>query len=278
MMGAALIAALILATDAGAPPAPTPVDPDASWLLGEAAPELMRERILAMSGRMLGTPYVHSPLGEGDGPDPDPTIRFDAVDCLTFVEETLALSMADAPTDVRSLLNSLRYAQERTWDDRNHLMEAQWVPNNIKKGYLRDVTREYGGAEVVTTRKVLSKETWTVESSKALMLPEEKQITGEFELDVLPLDKVMARAKDIPSGTVMVVVREEKPKKVTRVTHLGFVVQKGKKTYLRHAARNLYKSVVDEELGAFLGRNSKYAKWKVTGVSLYEPQRAVAER
>jgi hypothetical protein len=52
------------------------------------------------------------------------------------------------------------------------------------------------------------------------------------------------------------------------VTHLGFVVQKGKRTYLRHAARNRW--VLDEDLETFVARNAKYTKWRVTGVSLFE--------
>ena len=66
------------------------------------------------------------------------------------------------------------------------------------------------------------------------------------------------------------VVRDDLPLKATRITHLGFVVQKGKRTWLRHAARSRYARVVDEDLETFLARNAKYTKWKVTGVSLFE--------
>ena len=38
----------------------------------------------------LGVPYQESPLGEGVLPDADPVIRFDAFDCVTFVETVLA--------------------------------------------------------------------------------------------------------------------------------------------------------------------------------------------
>ena len=62
------------------------------------------------------------------------------------------------------------------------------------------------------------------------------------------------------------------PLKATRVTHLGFVVQKGRRTWLRHARRGVDGNgrVVDEDLESFLARNAKYDKWKVTGVSLFE--------
>src|SRR5690242_633503 len=54
----------------------------------------LTKRLLSNSERFLGVPYLASPLGEGEGFDADPTLRFDAVDCLTFVEETIALSLS----------------------------------------------------------------------------------------------------------------------------------------------------------------------------------------
>src|SRR5712692_3563301 len=69
-------------------------------------------RLLDVSERFLGTPYVVSPLGEGGGKDADPLIRFDAVDCLTFVEETMAISYAADPRGVEPILSELRYVRE----------------------------------------------------------------------------------------------------------------------------------------------------------------------
>lgn len=268
MFGFAVISLLATAPAS----APAPAGDDVDWLLSEAPLEsrVIPRRIEQMSARFLGTPYVHSPLGEGEGVDPDPPIRFDAVDCLTFVEETMALALAPTPSEVEPLLERVRYAERRSYEERNHLMEAQWLPHNVQKGFVRDVTREYGGKDTVVARKSITKAVWASPSSKALGLPESKQPVGNFDLEMIPLDKVRAHAKDIPSGTILLVVREDRPTKVTRITHLGFVIQKGERTYLRHAARDRYARVVDEDLETFLARNSKYAKWPVSGVALYE--------
>jgi hypothetical protein len=104
-----------------------------------------------------------------------------------------------------------------------------------------------------------------------LKLPRERQVQGTFSLDMIPLERVLAHAGKVASGTILVVLRDDLPFKATRVTHVGFVVQKGKRTFLRHAARG-YERVVDEELSAFLARNTRYSKWKVTGVSFFEPR------
>jgi len=245
----------------------------AAFLSGDAVLPL-RDRLLRVSERFLGTPYIHSPLGEGRGVDPDPTFRLDAVDCLTFVEQAMAMSMATSETDVTRVLEGLRYASSPTYEDRNHLMEAQWLPNNQRKGFVVDVTRRYGGEDTVRVQKTLTPVTWTSRSSLALGLPKERQPRGTYSLNMIPLDRVMTHARQVPSGTILVVLRDDLPLKATRVTHLGFVVQKGRRTWLRHARRGVDGNgrVVDEDLETFLARNAKYDKWKVSGVSLYEPR------
>ncbi len=85
---------------------------------------------------------------------------------------------------------------------------------------------------------------------------------GEFPLTILPLKKIASRAKSIPSGTVMMIVREEREFVATRITHLGFIVQKHGRTYLRHAAKTVFARVVDEDLERILDRNARYDKWR----------------
>lgn len=230
----------------------------------------LSERLVEASRHFLNTPYIISPLGEGKGRDPDPTLRYDAVDCLTFVEESIALALAKGPDEVELLLTQLRYGHEPLYEDRNHLMEAQWLPNNERKGFIRDVTRLYGGDATEQVTKRLAPEAWMSGTGRALGLPKERHVTGDFTLDIIPLAKVLEHAKGIPSGTILVVVREDAPFRVTRITHLGFVIQRGGRTYMRHAALSVYGRVVDEDLESFVSRNLKYDKWRVTGVSLFE--------
>jgi hypothetical protein len=228
------------------------------------------ERLLEVSARFLDVPYVFSPLGEGEGKDPDPLFRLDAADCLSLVEESLAMGLAPRPADVPDYLAAIRYGPEQSYDGRNHLMEAEWLPHLISLGLLKDVTARFGGHETQEARTVLTEASWRSPSSQALALPRERQVIGTFRYHVIPLERVLERVRTVPSGVVLIVVREERPFKVTRMTHLGFVVQRGGHTYLRHASKSRHHRVVDEELGEFLERNARYDKWPVTGVSLYE--------
>ncbi len=238
--------------------------------LAELQPLPFKERLLAASERFLGTPYGVSPLGEGEGVDPDPRLRWDSVDCVTFVEESMALSLAHRPEEVLPRLDAIRYRGGTPgYTARNHLMEAGWLPANTEAGFVRDVTFALGGADAVTGHKVLGPEAWESAGGRALALPESAHATGTFSFGLLPLARVRAHARGFPSGTVLLVVREDGPDRITRVSHLGLVVQRGGKTYLRHATSVPPRAVVDEELGHLLARQAR-AAWKVVGVSLWE--------
>src|SRR4030095_15162729 len=52
-------------------------------------------RFVEGSRLLLGVPYVNGPLGEGEvgGPDPEPRYDLTRADCVTFLEESLALAL-----------------------------------------------------------------------------------------------------------------------------------------------------------------------------------------
>jgi hypothetical protein len=237
--------------------------------LGEMGGRPLEERLLYMSARFVGTPYAHSPLGEGEGIDRDPRFRLDRVDCLTFVETSMALALSETPEDVLHVLDSIRYRGRPDYVARNHLMEAQWLPSNVAKGFLREVTHSLGGPEALASDKVIGPEAWASTTGRALQLPPASRPTGHFPLGVLPVEAIASQAAHWSSGTLLLVVREDAPWRVTRISHLGFVVQRGGRTFLRHATRGWKNGVVDEELSHLLARHARY-RWKVVGVSLWE--------
>jgi len=149
--------------------------------LAELQPLPLQERLLAASERFLGTPYGYSPLGEGEGVDPDPRLRFDSVDCVTFVEETMALALARRPEEVLPLLDRIRYRDGIPgYAGRNHLMEAGWLPANTAAGFARDVTLALGGKDAVVAQKVLGQKAWEGEVARGLALPVSAHVTGTF--------------------------------------------------------------------------------------------------
>lgn len=231
----------------------------------------LSERLADVAEGFLGTPYVLSPLGEGEGHDPDPTIRWDALDCVTLVEETMALALAPGKDRLLPTLNQIRYSGAPAWETRNHITEAQWLPHLVEAGYLKDVARQWGGGDTRVLKKVFTDETWKAKSAQGLALPEAARPHGEFTLNVIPPALAVEKLAQAPSGLVLVIVRADRPWLVTRVSHVAMLLQTRKGPTLRHASRSSRK-VVDEPLGSYLKRNLDYGKWTIEGLAVYEVQ------
>ncbi|HEY0838637.1 MAG TPA: N-acetylmuramoyl-L-alanine amidase-like domain-containing protein [Vulgatibacter sp.] len=236
------------------------------------------ERAKAASEAMLGTPYRFSPLGEGAGVDPDPRLRWDAVDCLTLVETTLAAGEARAPGEVEAILDDIRYAdgEPPAFANRLHLMEAQWIPDLQRKGYLEEVTARFGGDAVVNVSIAYDEASWKARE-KLRILPWQPSFAGEHAIPYIPLAAAAALASSLPEGLVVNVVRAPVPGAVTNVTHLGFLVIRDGKRYVRHAALR-QRAVIDEPLDRFIARHAQMRRREVLGINLQavrpNPERA----
>lgn len=266
----ALGVALSVCLPAGAAWRPPDEGAVAARIARARAARSIADKLRIVSDPFVGAPYQLSSLGEGRGADPDPRIRFDAFDCTTFVETTLALALAHDLDEARRLLDFIRYRGGRPdFLARRHFPAAEWIPELAALGFLRDVTREVGGDEVVVEKKVLNARVWAQRKRPAtLELPPERIPNGVFALDVWPLDKARAGQDRIPPGTVLNLVRVDFKTVPVRVSHQGIVIIKDGKRYLRHAADRYYHSVVDEPLDRFFARMQQYRKWPVRGVHL----------
>lgn len=228
----------------------------------------------AASGAFLGTPYVLDPLGEGPGtaPDPDPTVRYDAVDCVTYVAEVLALCRARDAAQVPAVLQAIRYrGTAATYADRNHFMESGWVPSNTRKGFVRDITAQVAGADLTHDARTVTLATWHHRTDAAqLTLPDDRAPVGHFDLQYLPLDKVMAHARDIPSGAILLVAHQSGPRATNRISHLGFAIRRGGEVFVRHAS-SLRHQVIEDPLAAFVRKDQRYKRWPVEGYVFLQP-------
>lgn len=102
----------------------------------------------------VGTPYHDGPLGEGPGApyDADPIIDLSRADCVTFVEQSVALAMARDYASATAGLQQLRYAGGKVdYAQRNHFMIADWIPNNT---WCRDISDTLGVPTATVTRTI----------------------------------------------------------------------------------------------------------------------------
>jgi len=258
--------------DASAPSAPSiGVMPEDVAAAARSARHLpIAERMAKISDTMMGRPYQSDPLGEGFGHDPDPLVRYDVFDCLTFVEEVVALSLAGDPAHAGEVRLGLRYgSNEPSYATRHHFMELQWIPSAIEQGWLRDTTKEYG-ATLHMEREVTA-DTWRRWPARhRFALTDDQLPMGIMQLDVLELDTAIDAVDRIRPGTIVLTVRADRAYKPIWISHVGFVVPADKPT-VRHATRMASKTVRDHGLEWYLKHLKTYSKWRAVGVALLEP-------
>lgn len=255
--------------------------PRAQPSIGTIPPEILRvatdvrdrplpDRITAISAALLGRPYLSDPLGEGQGHDADPFARYDVFDCLTFVEEVLALALAGDPAHAADVRDALRYgAGPRTYAHRHHFMELQWIPANLAAGWLVDTTRDYG--ETLHLEREVTPATWAAWGRRGLFAHTDDELpTGVMKLDVLPVDAAIAAHDRIRPGSILLTVREDRPWIPLWITHVGLVVS-GDRPTMRHATKMGGGISRDHGLKWYLENLSGYGSWNALGVAILEP-------
>lgn len=241
-------------------------------------------RIERLSATLLGRGYRLDPLGEGAGAaiDPDPQWNLDFFDCLSLVETVLALARSLSAAQFVSELQSLRYrGGEPQFGARNHFMETDWLPQNLARGVLADVTGSLPApqaiaAGVITRRQWLEKlRTNPLQSRNgqlrqsaaaqaelrllAAQAPESETVSlGYARLRELPATELATTVAAIPHAAVLLIVRPNTSLfgpvgAVTQISHLGFVMRREDVVVFRHASsRRLRGGVIDVPLIDYL--------------------------
>jgi len=239
----------------------------------------LRRRLLAHSHGLLGAHYRDDPLGEGVSGqwDRDPRLQVAPVDCLTFVETVLAFSLSHRLEDAERWMDRIRYhGDEVTYARRNHFMLAQWLPNQHRLGLLRDITAAVAGASLTTVSQDYDTFDWNSVPPSKLPLHFDPSMapTGRHELPVLPWYALKARIRSIPTGTVLLLVREPRKYNPVRVSHVGLVIQPTSEdgaTVIRHASREGWGRVVDQRLDSYVEALATRSRWPALGVNLQLP-------
>ncbi|MEL6184081.1 MAG: N-acetylmuramoyl-L-alanine amidase-like domain-containing protein [Myxococcota bacterium] len=233
-----------------------------------ASPRDWPRPLLARTRPLVGAAYGHSPLGEGEGQDPDPLLRFDRFDCTTFVETALALTRSSDLEELTTHLSEIRYRGTPGFQNRRHLMTSQWIPDLIEGGWVEDVTRAVGGREARTVRLRLTPKRWRQRRiARKLKLPAEAVPSGVFILPVLPLDAFEDRLPRVPEGTILNLVRVNWRLSPDLVTHQGLLFRRRGRWMMRHASP-VGRRVRDEPISKILERYRKPRKWPIAGVHL----------
>ena len=190
----------------------------------------------------LGAKYVKSPLGEEKAPDTDPLIRFDAFDCTTFVETSLAHGDVDKLIKIRYKDGNIDFM------NRNHFIETDWLNNN--QDLLENVSDLYGKTEIRTV--INDKQNWFLKKHnlKTNIKPQRAEIKY---IPYKNIDKIETKEP------LIVLFIYKNPKIYDKigsdlaVIHIGFLLPNGQ---LRHASRR-YGRVMDTNFDKYIRQIAK---------------------
>jgi D-alanyl-D-alanine carboxypeptidase/D-alanyl-D-alanine-endopeptidase (penicillin-binding protein 4) len=196
---------LSVAVSAAASPLPamTPAAVD-HWLAALHQEYLTFEaRLGAVARASVGTPYQDGPLGEGpEGThDKDPLMTLKCVDCVTFVEQTVALAGATTHAGTFDLLQKIRYKDGRIdFEHRNHFMITDWIANNP---WCQDLTGTLGVATESVTRTISRKGLFEKLKAPAFgVSTPDRSVT----LDYVPTSAAAKAAANLPDASLVVFI------------------------------------------------------------------------
>jgi D-alanyl-D-alanine carboxypeptidase/D-alanyl-D-alanine-endopeptidase (penicillin-binding protein 4) len=150
-----LLACCALAITGATPLAAMPPEEVTDWLRDLRAYSTdFSARLESIAHAALGTPYADGPLGEGpDGThDRDPLMDLGRVDCVTFVEQSIALARAASYQEAFDALQRIRYKDGIIdYERRNHFFIADWIANNP---FCIDLSQSLGVETLPLTRTI----------------------------------------------------------------------------------------------------------------------------
>lgn len=236
-------------------------------------------RIDFLSQLFLGKPYIANPQGEGIDAEFDsaPLYRFDGFDCVTYVNNILALALAhDLKSFQERLIQINYYESVARYDNRFHFMSLDWNPENQKNKIIRDVTGEIRDEKKNPIMQVaegeIDKPNWFLKKAEnetparaALLKKYATQCKKEnARIAYLPLNKLFDEHKNprkfifdqISHASIIEIVRpnwnlKEKIGTNLHVSHFGFGIRKEDKIFFRHASSE-EKKVVEILLSDYL--------------------------
>ena len=263
------------------PPHPRPFVTDEQWTIPDgvlialraAEGESLARRLDIATRPFLGKLYIIDAAGEGDHDDPDPPSRYDVFDCLTFVEEALAMAMAPDPLYAPSIRDQLRYRGAPSYQNRRHFMEAQWLPDAAAAGLITDLTVALGATH--WQKKELSTQLWSgwgKRRSVFFRLPDELLPSGIWSLPYLDLEQAAQVIPRLPEGALLLTVRNEQRWVPTDISHVGLVVRgKDGQPWMRHASRMGQQVVREDRLSWYVQNLHSYRR-PVAGISVWMPR------
>ncbi|MBN2092769.1 DUF1460 domain-containing protein [candidate division KSB1 bacterium] len=208
------------------------------------------------SERFLGAPYLLQCEGEGEHGryEKEPLLNLKQINCMTYCEIVLALSLSDYYEEFFNVLQHIRYRQGIiSMATRNHYTMADWLPAN--SWCLDDISRLIGGGDTTQLTRTIQHQSFF--DGKGIqdipiLLPDR-----DVTIDYIPLNKLRNAETQLHSGDIVALI-QNRPGIFS--AHMLLIVKKNDQTFFRHASMR-DKKVLDvqfEEYIAELSKNPRY--------------------
>lgn len=202
----------------------------------------INERISIVARYFLDTPYKSNTLNVTK--DELPVINLRELDCVTFVENVLALSFLNEYNDqsitqfVKNIIK-LRYRNGEIEDYASRLhYSSDWLYEMQKQHFLTDITQFAGGIDFQPDLYFMSKnyDRYPPLKQDKKLLTKIKTIETEINqrtYHYIPKNKVNEACSKIKDGDVILITTNIKG---LDTSHLGFALKQDGATYLLHAS------------------------------------------
>jgi N-acetylmuramoyl-L-alanine amidase-like len=234
------------------------------------------DRIDYWSKQFMGTPYVIDPLGEGEGQDPDPRFNMCGVDCETYVEQVLSLSFSKTPLQIFKWLDLMRYRGGiRKFNNRYYTMILDWIPQNLKLGYLTSGNHHLGKHLPTITKKIDPDYRWEPVFRKRFKLMGKTAPRGKASAQYVPMAMLRDKFNKIKTPAVGLLVGAKQTRNPFLITHMGIILKNSKGHMIwRHASRTRgIRKVQERLLSSYLRSVDKFFNTKrrrfVVGMIIY---------
>lgn len=194
--------------------------------------ESFSEQIDRVSAAFSGKPYVVGPLPAYEESE-KLCVDFEAFDCVTYIETVLSICGSESEEGFLKRLADIRYAADNVgWLERNHYL-TDWIINNEKKGYVKNITPLQGSC--VLTRTLSALENYPAKQQK---------------LCFLNIDCIGSFRGNIETGDIVCFGTEREN---LDFAHVGFLIAGVEGLRVRHSAKS-QKRVCEESLEDFFDR------------------------
>lgn len=213
------------------------------------------EIILEQTARFfLGTPYVAHTLDKTQ--KEELVVNLHELDCVTFVENVLALSLATYSGNLSEdyfveKLTKIRYRNNEVMDYASRIhYTSDWIFENERKGLIRNISKELSGVketkriDFMSSHRSAYQQLATDDAMLSEIIQIENIINDRGGFYYLPKELIAAKANKIPHMAVIGFVTSIDG---LDTTHVGFAFHEGGRLTFIHASTGKMEVVIDSK-------------------------------